>query len=125
MAVVFLFTGLLCIGEFLPMICYQFGFERDRGLLFQAGGLWVIVGGLVLFWAICYGVVALIRSRRSVQYVFLAMTLFLTFRFLTEPDHSFRYSQGEILVRRALLLAPIILSCVYLFRVHLIRKRQG
>src|SRR5687767_5170274 len=84
-AVVFFFTGLLCIADLLPRIFYLFGFERDRGLLWQPGYLWVLLGGLLLSWLLCYGDVAMTRLRPAPQWIFFAMTLFLIFRFMLEP----------------------------------------
>jgi hypothetical protein len=80
-AVMFFFMGLVCIAELLAVIFYALGFERSRGLLFQPGYLWVLLSGLLLFWVLCYAVVALVRQRSVGQWIFLAMTFFLAVRF--------------------------------------------
>jgi len=80
-AVVFFLMGLVCIAELLAVIFYALGFERGRGLLFQPGHLWVLLAGLLLFWVLCYAVVALVRQRPVGQWIFMAMTVFLAVRF--------------------------------------------
>ena len=112
-AIVFFFSGLLCIAELLSLIFYQLGFERGKGLLFQRGSLWVLLCGLLLFWLLCYAAVALAQLRHAARWVFFAMTIFLTLRFLARSETSF--------VHRTLLLLPPVVSCIYLWRLRLAR----
>jgi len=116
-AVVFFFAGLLCIGDLLPRIFYASGFKRETGLLSQPGYVWVLVGGLLAFWLMCYAVVGLVRLRSAPQWAFFAMTLFLMFRCVSEPAvNSPFHSAQRIYLTRFLLLAPLIAGCVYLLR---------
>lgn len=116
-AVAFVFAGLICIGELLPPVFYALGFERKMGLLFQPGSGWVLLGGLLAFWLVCYGVVGLTRLHPAPQWAFFAMTLFLTFRCVSEPvTNSPFYSVQRIYLARFLLLVPLIAGCVYLLR---------
>jgi hypothetical protein len=111
-AVVFFFGGLVCIGELLRVIFYALGFERGRGLMFQSGYLWVVLCGLLLFWLLCYAVVALARLRYGARWAFFGMTLFLIFRFLMAPAANFHC---------VLLVLPSIGCCIYLWRLRLIK----
>ena len=114
-AVVFLCAGLLCIAALLTPVYYFFGFERRVGLLQQTGYAWVLVGDVLAFWLICYGVVALVRLRPAPQWVFFAMTLFLIFQFFSVPVvNSPFYSPRRIYLNRFLLLLPLLGGCVYL-----------
>ena len=126
MAVVFFFAGYCCIAELLPLILYLFG-ERRQGQILSSEPRyeWVFVCGLTLFWLLCYGIVALVRLRRSAQAVLFAMTLFLAFRFMTVPaTNSCLYSQREIVAFRIIFLLPLIVSCAYLFRLRFAAKKQ-
>jgi hypothetical protein len=111
--IVFFFGGLLCIAELLKLIFYALGFERSRGLMFQAGSLWILISGLLLFWLLCYGVVAVARIRHGVHWVLSAMTLFLMVRFLTAPAANFAC---------VLLVLPLIACSIYLWRLRLIKS---
>jgi hypothetical protein len=95
---------------------YLFGFERSIGLLQQTGFEWVLVGNVLAFWLLCYGVVALVRLRPLPQWLFLAMTRFLMYQFLSLPVNSPFYSQQRIYFNRFLLLLPSMAGCVYLLR---------
>jgi hypothetical protein len=112
-AIVFFFGGLLCIAELLKLIFYAVGFERSRGLMFQAGSLWILISGLLLFWLLCYGVVAVARLRHGARWAFFGMTLFLIFRFLMAPSANFHC---------VLLALPLIACCIYLWRLRLIKS---
>jgi hypothetical protein len=116
-AVAFFFAGLLCIADVLPRIFYKLGFKRETALLFQPSYGWVLVGGLLAFWLMCYAVVGLVRLRSAPQWAFFAMTLFLTLRFVSEPavDSPF-HSEMRIYLNRFLLLLPLIAGSAYLLR---------
>ena len=116
-AVAFFFAGLLCIGEVLPLIFYTLGFKRETGLLRQDGYVWVMVGGFLGFCLVCYAVRGLVRLQSAPQWAFFAMTLFITFRCVSEPagDSPF-HSEMRIYLNRFLLLLPLIAGSVYLLR---------
>jgi hypothetical protein len=116
-AVAFFFAGLLCIGDLLPRVFYALGFKQEIGLLSQRGSVWVLVGGLLAFWLVCYAVVGLVRLRSAPQWAFFAMTLFLTLRFVSEPAvGSPFHSEMRIYLNRFLWLLPLIAGSAYLLR---------
>src|ERR1700737_2539233 len=113
-AVVFFCAGVVCIGALLPPIFYVFGFRREQALLQQSGYRWVLVGGVLGWLLLCYGVHNLVRLRAAPQWVFFAMTLYLMFHLLVEPaGNSPFYSRQQIYLNRFLLLLPLVASCIY------------
>lgn len=119
-AVVFFFTGMLCISLLMPPIyIHLFGFSEKGGLIQQAGYQWVLVGGVLASWLVLYGVYALTRLHPAPQWAMVAMTLFMLFElvFASQPvDSSPFYSRQQMIFNRLLLMLPLILSCAYLFR---------
>ena len=119
-AVVFFFTGMICISLLMPPIyVHLFGFSEKDGLIQQAGYQWVLVGGVLASWLVLYGVYALTRLHPAPQWAMVAMTVFMLFElvFASQPaDGSPFYSREQMIFNRFLLMLPPILSCAYLFR---------
>jgi hypothetical protein len=122
----FFFSGLACIAELLAFIFHSLGFQQGRGLLFQSGSLLIVLCGLVLFWLLCYGVVAVARLQVGARWAFLAMTVFLLFRFVTAPaTRSVLYSAQWTFVLRIVLLLPVVAACIYLWRFARAQERKS
>ncbi len=78
---------------------------------------WVLPGYVAGLCLVCYGVLLLTRLHPAPQWVMFVMTLVLTVRLgLAPAGGSPFYSSPRIALNRALLLLPLIASCVYLLR---------
>jgi hypothetical protein len=111
-AIVFFVGGVICMADLLNVIFPVLGIEEGLNL---ATIKWVLTGYLLALCLVCYGVVLLTRLHPAPQWLMFGMTLFLTVRVTAaQTEDSPFYSAPRIYLNRALLVLPMIVSCVYL-----------
>lgn len=113
-AIVFFASGLVCMAQFLNVAFAAMGIEAGLNI---ATIKWVVTGYVLALGLVGYGVVLLARLHPVPQWLMFGMTLFLTVQSIAAPagDSPF-YSPSRIYLNRALLVLPLVASCVYLLR---------
>lgn len=110
-AVVFFFFGMICAMQAVGLAFWALGV---RGV--NLGNLrWTLPASLVAFFAVLCGVYFLTRMHPAPRWLLFAMTLLLGVQFaLPPPGDSPFYSPRQLYLNRAILMLPLVASCIYL-----------
>jgi intracellular septation protein A len=112
-AIVFLVSGLICMAQFLNVVFGAFGVEG----LSLSNSKWIVTGYGLAFCLVCCGVALLTRLHPLPQWLMFGMTVLLTVQMIAWPARdSPLYSAQRIYLNRALMVLPMVASCVYLLR---------
>ena len=105
--VVFFFTALLSLMQVLSLIRESFRYTDPTSI------------AITVAVAVClaaYGVYLLTRRYRVADWLMYAMTVSLGVQMLMPTQGSAFYSAGQLYLNRALLMLPLVASCLYLAR---------
>jgi hypothetical protein len=110
-AIVFFASGLLCTAQLLQVVFEAFGLHG----LSLANSKWILSGYVVALCLVLCGVALLARLHPLPRWLMFAMTLFFTIEAAAVPPvASPFYSASTMYFNRALLMLPLVASCVYL-----------
>lgn len=110
-AVVFFFFGLICSAQVLGMVFGAFGMPGAS----LANLKWTLSASLLALGLVLCGVYFMTRMHPAPRWLLFAMTLALGVQFaLPPPGASPFHSPGRIYLNRALLMLPLVASCIYL-----------
>jgi len=114
-AFVFFVAASIVLSQLITEVAAPFGFKGVN----VSNAAWVLPAFVIALCVVLYGVLLMTRLHPIPQGLLFAMTIYLIVQAIITPAGSSPfYSASRIYLNRALILLPMVASCVFLFRLR-------